>query len=146
MYAPVFLELKAINYLTDALIGKIQGQITRKDERIIQSDEDVTVSTLSLTDGEPQFGTVNVTIYLKDVTERGTDAVYYKPNTGKFDYITDLIMTGLGGNYGKYGQWGNLWVSGYSPIYPEEKTKEHFRTVTVNFKLKQLLSDSPGIS
>lgn len=136
MYTPKDLEEIAIAYLVPGLTGKIAGEIVRSDERNTGSDEDVTVSTLSITDGHVQRAIINLTIYCKDVQSVGADVVNWKPNTERFDDITRLIVDTMSGNYGKYWKYGNMWItSPSSPKYANKETSEHFLTIRLEAKV-----------
>lgn len=137
MHTPEDLEEIVINYLTPGLTGFIAGQLTRKDERLTGSDEDVTVGTLSLGDSNVQRGIVLVTMYLKDIQVRNESEqkMDEKPNKPRFDAITRKVYELLGENIGKFWATGNLWITNPSPLYAEVAQKEHFRTIRVQVKI-----------
>jgi len=136
MYTPEDIEKIVIDYLKPDLPNFISGNLTRKDERVSGSDEDLTVGTLSLTDGNVQRGTVLISIYLKDIQVRNEEAqkMDNKPNTARFDAITRKIYEVLGGNAGRYWKFGNIWISNPSPLYANVEAGEHFRSIRVEVK------------
>jgi len=142
MYTPEDIEKLASDILKASNLS-ISGDIVDGESRNTGSDEDITVKTLSLGDGDTQLGTVNVSFYCKDIADEGNENVNYKPNNEKLNLVIKEISTAFNGNYGVYGKWGNFFIESFSPLYRNEKVSEHFKVVRLRFRMKSL-NDNPN--
>ena len=141
MYTPQDCEEKVISYLqaNAALIALQQpkkGGITRGDLRAVDSDRDVVVDTLSLTDGDVQLAVVNVKCYIKAKKEETADFVRDIPDIEMFDLMVREITVALNGNKGKYWAKGNLYISNISNSkLKNADTKEYFNNIRVSMRM-----------
>lgn len=138
MFTPEEAENIIIGYLNQsAEIQTLQsgkGAITRKDGRAENTTRDITVSTISLTDGDVQLGMHSVTIWVKDLTVSGVKVRHVIDQT-TIDSFVKAIVDVLGGQTGKFWANGNIYVANTSSAFVNAETKEHFVTVRVRSRL-----------
>lgn len=74
------------------LKGMISGQIYKEGYRPTNSGkEDVSVSTLALTQDQPQIAVCNINAYVPDLTQTIGTAKEYVPNTAKLKSVAEKI-------------------------------------------------------
>ncbi len=128
---PDLLDAMRVNFALD-------GGITRKDDRDPQTTRDVTVATLSLTDGDVQLGAFMVTVWVKDIPEKlGSPAnrTVYKPDYQTIDAMVRAIVDALKGQPGYFWPKGQLFVENIGNVNVNAETKEHFQGIRVRGRL-----------
>ncbi len=114
-----------------------QGGVYRKGERPANSTStDVTVTSLSSSEGVVSDALINVNIYAQDIKTKGNESFYEVPNNEVLNIATSKVVELLKGNIGQFWSDGNLFIENIFGPLSEEKIKQHFINIRVKVKFR----------
>ncbi len=114
-----------------------QGEVYRKGERPSNSTKtDVTVTSLSSSEGLVSDTIINVNLYAQDIKKKGSESYYEVPANEILKLGTTKIVELLKGNIGKFWNDGNLFIENIFGPLSEEKVKQHFINIRVKVKFR----------
>lgn len=117
-----------------ALLLENKGAITRKDGRASGTTRDITVSTLTLTDGDVQLAILNVTIWVKDIEQKDGNMIRHVINRPIIDQFVRGVVNALNGQKGYFWEKGNLYVENMGTAFNNPETREHFQNIRVRVR------------
>ncbi len=113
-----------------ALKDEITGKIYKLNRQLGSNKEDVVINSLPITGNQLQRSTLNVNIYVPDMSIKIDGQTQRQPNYVRLKTLAALAVLALADHY---NDTYNLWISNQA-VLSEDATKQHYVNFRIEFK------------